>query len=381
MSQRRIPAIVEFFEDIEDPRRATANKRHDLMDIIVIAVVGMICGADSWTEIAMVGEGKEKWLRTFLKLPNGIPSHDTFGRVFSLIDPEQFRAAFGRFVAAVAQLAPREVVAVDGKTARRSHDRGAGKEAIHMVSAWAAANRVVLGQVKTEERSNEITAIPELLRALALKNVIVTIDAIGCQKEIAKQIVDGGADYVLALKGNQETLHEDAQHFFDACLQEDFETGDWSIKEQAETSHGRVEKRRCFVTQDLTDLATAGDWKGMKSLVVIVSERTLDGKTSTERRLYISSLTFKAKKFNEIVRAHWGIENSLHWVMDMAFREDECRVRKGNAAENLVMLRHLAANLIRQTPTEKYKAGVKAKRLAAAVDHDYLLDVLSCAAA
>lgn len=381
MSERRTPIIVEFFEDIEDPRRETANKRHELIDIIVIAVVGTICGADSWTEIAMGGHAKEKWFRSFLKLPNGIPSHDTFGRVFSLIDPDQFRVAFGRFVAAMAELAPREVVAVDGKTLRRSHDHGAGQGAIHMVSAWAAENRVILGQVRTDDTSNEISAIPNLLRALALKDVVVTIDAIGCQKEIAAQIVEGGADYVLALKGNQETLHGDAQHFFEACLQDDFETGDWSIVTKEESSHGRLERRTCFVTQELSDLTTAGEWKGLRSLVVIVSERTIGGKKSVERRLYISSLAYKAKRFNGIVRAHWSIENSVHWVMDMAFREDECRVRKGNAAENLAMLRHLATNLLRQAPTTKYKGGVKAKRIAAAMDHDYLLDVLSCAAA
>lgn len=381
MTKEKQSAIVEFFADVEDPRRDNANRRHDLIDIIVIAVMSVICGADSWTEVAMGGEAKEKWLRTFLTLRNGIPSHDTFGRVFSLIDPVQFRTAFGRFVAAIAELAPREVVAVDGKTVRRSHGRSNGQEAIHMVSAWATKNRVVLGQVKTDEKSNEIIAIPELLKALSLKDVIVTIDAMGCQKDIAAQIVDGGADYVLALKGNQPSIHDDANHLFDACLQEDFASGDWSIFEKEETSHGRQEKRTCFVTQDLTDLSTATEWKGIKSLVVIVSQRTVNGKTSTERRLYISSLKYKSKKFNEIVRAHWGIENSLHWVLDMAFREDECRVRKGNAAENLAMLRHLTLNLIKQTPTKKYKAGVKARRFAAAMDNDYLLDVLSRASA
>jgi predicted transposase YbfD/YdcC len=381
MPGKRQPAIIEFFEDIEDPRRDNANRRHDLIDIIVIAVAGTVCGADSWTEIEFTGKAKEEWLRTFLKLPNGIPSHDTFGRVFSIIDPEEFRASFGRFVAAIVELAPREVVAIDGKTVRRSHDRSNGKEAIHMVSAWAAENRVVLGQIKTDEKSNEITAIPELLKTLALKDVIVTIDAMGCQKDIAEQIVDAGADYVLALKGNQETIHDDANHFFDACLNDEFETGDWSIVEKEETSHGRLEKRTCFVTQDLSDLSTAAEWKGIKSLVIILSERTVDGKKSTERRLYISSLEYKGRKFNEIVRAHWGIENRLHWVMDMAFREDECRVRQGDAAENLAMLRHLALNLIKQTPTTKYKAGVKARRLAAAMDNNYLRDVLLSAAA
>ena len=379
MGKKQRPVFVEYFEGIDDPRRDNANRRHELIDIIVIAVTGMICGADSWTEIELVGKGKQRWFRTFLSLPNGIPSHDTFGRVFSMIDPEQFRAAFGHFVAAIADLVPREVVAIDGKTVRRSHDRRNGKDAIHMVSAWATENRVVLGQVKTDEKSNEITAIPALLKALNLKEVIVTIDAMGCQTDIAEQIVDAEADYVLALKGNQPTIHDQANHLFDGSLLADFEIGDWSIFEKEETSHGRQEKRTCYATQNLDILDAAEDWKRMKSLVVVVSERTIDGEVRTERRLYISSLKYKARRFGEIIRAHWGIENRLHWVLDMQFREDECRVRRGNAAENLVMLRHLAANLLRHTPTDKYKAGVKAKRLAAAIDHDYLLDVLSCA--
>lgn len=374
VGKKELPPFAEFFGDVEDPRRQNANQRHELIELIVMAVIGTICGADSWKEIEVVAQAKEKWLRTFMKLPGGIPSHDTFGRVFRAIDPVQFRAAFGNYIADVASSVTRERIAIDGKTARRSFDGRGVHAPIHTVSAWAGRNRVVLGQVRSDEASNEITAIPVLLQALSLKDVIVTIDAMGCQREIADEIVAGGGDYVLTLKSNQPSLLNDAQHLYQASLMSGLAEGVWSTYETEDHNHGRHEMRRHYVTQVLDDLETRSEWRGLRSLCVVERERTLNNLTTTARHYYISSLSYQAKTFAEIIRGHWGIENSLHWVLDMAFREDESRVRKGNAAENLVVMRHLALNLLRRS--ERYDIGIKGRRLAAAVDHEYLLEVI-----
>lgn len=366
-------AIVEHFKNIEDPR-IDRCKRHSLIDIIVIAICAVICGADTWEDIESFGESKCDWLKQFLELPNGIPSHDTFGRVFSIISPVEFQRSFLNWVKAISESIEKEVVAIDGKTSRRSYDRGKGKGAIHMVSAWATANRVVLGQVKTEDKSNEITAIPELLDILALNGCIVTIDAMGCQKAISVGIIDKGADYVLALKGNQGTLHEDIKLFFEDANETGFKGIRHDFHETIDGDHGRIETRRYYTVSDIEWLEGKADWKGLKSIGMVESEREIGEKVTKETRYYISSLPGNAKLFGDAVRRHWGIENSLHWVLDVVFREDECRIRKGYAAENFAVLRHIALNLVREE--KSIKRGVKGKRLKAGWDNDYLGRIL-----
>lgn len=374
MQEKKAVAIVEHFKNIEDPR-IDRGKLHNLMDIIAIAICAVICGADTWEDIELFGEAKHEWLKQFLELPNGIPSHDTFGRVFSIISPVEFQRSFLNWIKAISESIEREVVAIDGKTSRRSYDRGKGKGAIHMVSAWATANRVVLGQVKTEDKSNEITAIPELLDILALKGCIVTIDAMGCQKTISAGIIEKEADYVLALKGNQGTLHEDIKLFFEDAKETGFKGIRHDFHETIDGDHGRIETRRYYTISDIEWLEGKADWKGLKSIGMVESEREIGEKVTKEIRYYISSLPGNAKQFGDAVRRHWGIENSLHWVLDVAFREDECRIRKGYAAENFAVLRHIALNLVRQE--KSIKRGVKGKRLKAGWDNDYLGKILS----
>lgn len=365
--------LIEAFRTIEDPR-IDRHKRHSLEDILVIAVCSFICGADTWTDVEMFGKSKETWFKSFLELPNGIPSHDTFGRVFSRLQPEAFQSCFLNWASDINRLAEGDVVAIDGKTLRRSHDRSAGKAAIHMVSAWAANAGLVLGQVKTHEKSNEITAIPMLLELLSLQGCIVTIDAMGCQKSIAEKIRAGGADYVLALKGNQSTLHDDVRLYMESICDGKQPAADCDFNESTDSGHGRIEIRRCWASPVPDWLEQLPDWAGLSTLVLVESERHMGDKVTTERRCFISSLDSDAKRIATAVRKHWSIENSLHWVLDVAFREDECRVRKDHAAENLAMLRHMALNLLKKETT--LKRGIKSKRLNAGWDEHYLLKVL-----
>lgn len=353
---------------IKDPRRH--NTRHNLYDILLIALCAIISGADSWTQVAEFGRSKITWFKEFLELPNGIPSHDTFGRLFARIDPKGFQSFFARWVEDMALSLCGKTVAIDGKTLRRSHDQANGKSPIHMVSAWASDIRLVLGQIKTDDKSNEITAIPELIKTLALEGAIITIDAMGCQKKITHTIIEGKADYVLQVKGNQKQLHEDIALFF-----QDTENGAFETYETIDGDHGRIETRRYVTTTDIDWLPEKDLWAGMKTIAMVIRQREVNAKVSTETSYFISSLENNPPTIAKAIRDHWGIENSLHWCLDIAFREDECRVRKDHAPENFGIVRQMAINLLKRETS--LKGGIQTKRLKAAWDHEYLLKILT----
>lgn len=379
MSESGGNSIVEWFDEVEVPRDRR-GVRHQLLDIMVIAICAVICGADNWVEVEAFGRAKKEWLEKFLVLPHGIPSHDTFHDVFARLDSEQFQRSFLGWIQCISQRTDGQVIAIDGKTLRRSHDGVLGKGAIEMVSAWATANRLVLGQVKVEEESNEITAIPELLRVLEVTGCIVTIDAIGCQTDIAQTIVDKGGDYVLAVKANQGQLFDDVKSLFDLeCAEgEPFHWVEHDHHRTVDKGHGRVEIRDCWVVTDpayVEYVRQHKEWAGLRSVILVRGERRIGDKVSREDRYYISSLEGDAALCLHAVRSHWSIENSLHWVLDVAFREDESRVRKMNGPHNLAILRHMALNLLKQEKTARM--GTHAKRLRAGWDQDYLLKVLS----
>jgi predicted transposase YbfD/YdcC len=365
--------IVEHFDALEDPR-IERTKLHRLLDIVTLAICAVICGAEGPSDIEQYGHEKYDWLKTFLALPNGIPSHDTIGRVLARIDPQQFQACFLRWIQHLCHLSSGEVVPIDGKTLRHSYDTELGQSAIHMVSAWAATNRLVLGQVKVAEKSNEITAIPELIDALAIAGCIVTIDALGCQKEIASCIIDKGADYILALKGNQEHLHTDVKQVFQTLLQQDTLPSTLDYYETTDTAHGRVEVRRYWTTLATETLRTKEQWRGLQTLGMVESERSLNGETTLEQRYYILSVPNDARTFGTSVRAHWGIENVVHWVLDVAFREDMSRIRMDHGPENFALIRHIALNLLQHE--HSFKGSVKTKRLKAGWNNAYLAKVL-----
>jgi len=375
MENQAPKSLIEHFSAIDDPR-IDRSKLHKLIDILVIAICATICGAEGWEDFELFGNCKLDWFKSFLELPNGIPSHDTFRRVFARLDPTQFQQAFLDWVRSVTRLTEGQVIAIDGKQLRRSHDSAAGKSAIQMVSAWAEENRLVLGQVRVDEKSNEITAIPELLRMLEISGCIVTTDALGCQTEIAAAIIGKQADYVLAVKGNQGNLFEDVVGYFDWALQNRFNETSYTVDETVDGDHGRVEVRRCYASDDIEWLRRKAEWKGIRSIVLIESQRSVGGQqTSREQRYYISSLEADAKQLNRAIRGHLSIENSLHWVLDIAFREDDSRIRKDYGPENMATLRHIALNLLKQD--KSIKVGIKSKRKNAGWDERYLLKVLN----
>jgi predicted transposase YbfD/YdcC len=376
MEDSVLPTIEEHFGDLTDPR-IDRTKLHELMNILVIAICAIIAGADNWEDVEEFGKARIDWFRTFLSIPNGIPSHDTFTRVFARLDPQQFQTCFVRWMSAASEVIGGQVLAIDGKVLRRSHDKGIGKAAIDMVSAWATANRLVLGQVKVDEKSNEITAIPQLLEALGVSGCIVTIDAIGCQTEIAEKIIDREAEYVLALKENQGHLYEDVEHLFVDLEESQYKAYACDYEKTVNKDHGRIEIRECWTISDpkvLLHLRGATNWKKLLTVSRIRSQRWIGEDRSCEDRYHIASIA-GAKRVLWAVRSHWGIENELHWTLDIAFDEDRCRVRKDHGAENFALLRHIALNLLKHEQT--CKRGTKGKRLLAGWNQDYLFKVLA----
>ena len=366
--------IVDYFVDIKDPR-IDRTKRHKLIDIITIAICAVICGADSWVTIETYGKAKENWLKKFLELPNGIPSHDTFARVFARIEPQQFQESFLAWIKSIHHRTNGEVIAIDGKKIKHSYDKKVSSSAINMVSAWATTNRLVIGQRKVDSKSNEITAIPELIKVLEIAGCIVTIDAMGCQKNIVSLISQQQGDYVIALKKNQSNLYKNVEELFKEAISKQLKGFDADSYTTEESGHGREEIRHYLMLSDIPNKIIESDkWEKLSSIGMVESIRIENGKTTVETRYYISSLNLNAKKFGESVRSHWGIENSLHWVLDVAMREDDCRIRKDNAPQNFAVLRHIAINLLGKE--KEQKLGIKNKQFLAAINDSYLTKVL-----
>jgi predicted transposase YbfD/YdcC len=368
------PSLLEYFADLPDPRIERC-KQHNLLEIVAIAILATICGAEHFTEMEEFGVTKQAWLKTFLELKNGIPSHDTFARVFARLKPAAFQERFLGWVQAVMTKTEGEIVAIDGKAVRRSHNQSAGHSALELVSAWAVRNRLSLGQIKVQQQSTEVTAVPELLGLLELKGCIVTVDALNTQKEIARQIREQKGDYVLALKGNHPTLRGEVAALFQSVRQDQTVNFTISQTQSVEGEHGRIETRHYWSINAPDWLSGFEDWADLQSLILVEAKREIKDQVSTQLRYYLSSLAPDAQRAAQAVRGHWAIENSLHWVLDVVFREDDSRVRIGNAPENLALVRKITHNLLQQEKT--LKRGVKTKRFKAALDDAYLLKVLN----
>lgn len=375
-------SLVQHLSEVPDPR-IDRRKEHELIDILVIAVCTLLCAGETFNDMEDFGKAKYEWFKNFLNLHNGIPSHDTFNRVLALLDPKQFLDCFLRWTQSLRQAVAQEIVALDGKALRRALNKDQSVK--YVVSAWAESNGLVLGQLKVADKSNEITAVPELLRVLELSGCIVTVDAMGCQKNIAKEIKEADADYVLALKGNQETVYEEVKTFLEATLEERQAPRPVGAKlskaaaslaslQTVEKDHGRMETRRYYQSDQLDWFADRSKWEGLQSVGMVESVREAEGQTTVERRYYLSSLSLGIETFARAVRGHWGVENKVHWIMDVCFREDQSRARTGYAAENLATLRRLALNLLKREKTKK--RGIRGKQLNASWDHAYLLKIL-----
>lgn len=366
--------VLRMLDQVEDPR-VNRTKRHSLTDMLFVTICAVLSGADGWTEVELFGETKLDWLRRFVPLANGVPSHDTFGRVFARLNPVELERCYLQWMSALAEATEGRLIAIDGKTIRRSFDKAGGKTAIHMVSAWCEANHLVLGQVATDEKSNEITAIPHLLGMLDVRGAVVTTDAMGCQKEIAAKIVEGEGHYLLQVKENHPTLHARIKETFDELTGRGIACVPCRHYEETNAGHGRIETRRIWTT-DWTDwYQEREEWAGLKSFACVESVRRIGDHCSTERRYFISDLDGRdAKAMLGYARGHWGIENKVHWSLDVTFREDTLRNRLGHSAENLSRVRRLALNLLRRD--KSCKVGAKGKRLRAAMETDYLLQVL-----
>ena len=376
MPEPGLESIEAHFGELSDPR-VQGRVEHRLIDIIIIAICAVICGANSWSEVETYGKAKIGWLRRFLELPNGIASHDTFGRVFSLVEAEAFTTCFMRWIEGVFRVTEGQVIAIDGKNARRSHQRTIGQDALHLVSAWASANRLSLGQLKVADKSNEITAIPELLKLLDVQGCIVTIDAMGTQKEIATSIIDRHADYILALKGNQPHLLEDVQEWFAYAQQRGWQDIPYSYAETVNKVSGRVEIRRLWAIEDplaFDYIRHYEGWTGLRSLIMLQRERRLGAPPQTDLAFYISSLPADATRLLQAIRDHWSIENTCHWSLDVIFGEDTSRVRIGHAPQNFALLRRLALSVLKQDTS---KTSLNQKRFRAALEDDFLLHLLS----
>jgi predicted transposase YbfD/YdcC len=372
-------SLIAHFKDLPDPR-VERTKDHDLIDILVIAICTLLCAGESFNDMEDFGHAKHDWFKTFLRLRNGIPSHDTFNRLFGALDPQAFLDCFVRWTQSLRQAVAQEIVALDGKALRRALN---GDQSVkYVVSAWAEANGLVLGQLKVADKRNEITALPELLRVLELSGCIVTVDAMGTQKKIAKEIIEADADYVLALKGNHETVHAEVKSFLDQTVVEKHSkplrpsaaATNLAVLETVEKDHGRIETRRYYQSAQLDWFADRSKWEGLRSVGMVEAIREIGARRTVERRYYLSSLPLGVESFARAVRGHWGVENKLHWVLDVQMREDQSRARAGYAAENLATLRRLALNLLKREKTKK--RGIKGKQLNASWDHAYLLRLL-----
>lgn len=363
--------FLEHFSALPDPRQSK-KVLYPLDEVLLLTLCAVLCGADGWVSVALFGEQKLSFLRRYLPFAHGTPSHDQLGLIFGALDKAAFQTCFIAWTQALSGTI-KGVVAIDGKTARRSFDKALGKGAIHMVSAWSSRQKLVLGARAADEKSNEITAIPELIDLLALKGAIVTIDAMGCQKRIAERIKDKKADYVLGLKGNQGSLRDDVELLFDEQIALDFKDVEVSRAENVEGGHGRIETREVFATQDIGWLTERHQWAGLRSIVMVRARRETAKGSAQERRFYISSLPADAAKLGAAIRAHWGVENSLHWVLDVNFRDDDCRIRKKNAPANFTAIKRATLNALRKAPG---KDSMKSKRLIAAWDEKYLAKII-----
>ena len=371
-------AFLKHFSELDDPRIENNNKRHNLSDILVMTILAVICGADCIVDIEEFGECQIDNLKQFLELPNGIPSHDTIGRVLGTLDSQQFQSCFLSWINELVTVSEGEIIAIDGKTSRGSQNRKNGGKALHLISAWSSKNKMVLGQRKVGDKTNEITAIPELIKMLDLKGAVVTIDAMGCQKPIAEAIKNKGADYLLAVKGNQGELHESLIQTFAKAKELNYEAMVYAHSKTVEKDHGRIETRHYVVLPIMYLHRFKLPWKGLQSLIKVESTREIGDQKSYEERYYISSLEYNDPKISLGIRSHWTIENQLHWSLDVAFNEDLCRAREGNIAENLAVVRHIALNLLKKETSKKI--GIAGKRKACGWDIKYLAKVLTGAA-